>query len=323
MKKLLVLFLTVMMVVGCSSSPKESEVETVQESESSETISVDKLVLTYVTSPLNVPSIIDKVDKVTETAFEGVEIEYAEITSGSEQTQALASGDVQILHAVGGSSIVAAAAAGMDIKIINMYSRAPEAFTMYSKDENINSPSDLKGKIIGGPFGTNLHELLVSYLKAEGLTLEDVNFVNMSIPDALAGLDGGSVDVALLGGPAGYNAGQAGYHKITDGKGLIEAIIAVATTSEYYEAHKDVIDKFEEVQKEVRNKMKNDPEGVKELVMEALNLTPEAFDAMYPQYDFTLEVSDKDIEGLQKTADFMFESEMIETEVDVKELFIK
>ena len=43
---------------------------------------------------------------------------------------------------------------------------------------------------------------------------------------------------------------------------------------------------------------------------------------MYPQYDFTLEVSDKDIEGLQKTADFMFESEMIEKEVDVKGLFI-
>ncbi len=30
------------------------------------------------------------------------------------------------------------------------------------------------------------------------MTIDDVNYVNMSIPDAKAGLDGGSVDVALL-----------------------------------------------------------------------------------------------------------------------------
>lgn len=328
MKKLLIVLLAALMLVGCVNTKVEDENITTEEVTTEEVnseeskISVDKLVLTYVTSPLNVPSIIDKVEEVTKNSFEGVDVEYAEITSGSEQTQALASKDVQILHAIGGSSIVAAAAAGADIKIINMYSRAPEAFTMYSKDESITTPSALKGKTIAGPFGTNLHELLVAYLKTEDMSLSDVNFVNMSIPDALAGLDGGSVDVALLGGPAGYNADQAGFHKVTDGKGLIEAVIAVATSGEYYEEHKDVVDKFVEVQKELRTKMSGNPEEVKQLVMEALSLTSEAYDSMYPQYDFTLEVSDKDIEGLQKTADFMFESEMIEKEVDVKGLFI-
>ena len=51
------------------------------------------------------------------------------------------------------------------------------------------------------------------------MTIDDVNYVNMSIPDAKAGLDGGSVDVALVAGATAYNAGQQGYHLVADGEG--------------------------------------------------------------------------------------------------------
>lgn len=44
---------------------------------------------------------------------------------------------------------------------------------------------------------------------------------------------------------------------------------------------------------------------------------------MYPQYDFNLDITDKDIQGLQKTADFMFENGMIKNKVDAKTLFIR
>ena len=51
------------------------------------------------------------------------------------------------------------------------------------------------------------------------MTIDDVNYVNMSIPDAKAGLDGGSVDVALVAGATAYNAGKQGYHLVADGEG--------------------------------------------------------------------------------------------------------
>lgn len=291
--------------------------------QNAEKLSVDKLVVTYVTSPLNVPSVIEKEKQVFAQKLEGVTVEYAEITSGADQSQALASGDVQILHAIGGSSVVAAAAGGGDIQILNMYSRAPEAFALYSKDDALNSAEDLKGKTIAGPAGTNLHELLVAYLKKSDLTIEDVNFVSMSIPDAFAAVEAGSIDVAMLGGPAAYKAAQAGLHKVTDGKGLIEAIICVATTRKFYEEHKDVVDAFMEAQKELRTFMQDEPAKTKEIVKQALDLDDAAYDAMYSQYDFSLEVSEQDVEGLQKTADFMLENGMIQSTVDAKSLFIQ
>ena len=340
MKKLIALGLAACMtfsLAGCSgsagketaaASAAETTAETSAEAETSakatadaET-SIDKLTVTYVTSPLNVPTIIEKDQGIFEKEL-GVPVEYAELTSGADQTQALASGDVQVLYAVGATSVILSAANGADIKVLNMYSRSPKAFCMYSKDESLTTPESLKGKTIAGPTGTNLHELLVSYLAQADMTLDDVNYVNMSIPDAKAGLDGGSVDVALLAGANAYNAEQQGYHLVADGEGLISALIAVATTQKFYDEHPDVIKKLNAAQEEIASYMADNQEATMESVAAALDLDVDAVKEMYGFYDFSTEITDADKEGFQKTADFMYESGMIENELDVNTLFIQ
>ena len=306
MKKVFSLILAMILALGCAAM--------------AEGLSVDDLTVTYVTSPLNVPSIVEKENGVFAETL-GVPVEYAEITSGADQTQALASGDVQVLYAVGGTSIILSAANGADIKVLNMYSRAPKAFCLYSKDEALTTPESLKGKTIAGPAGTNLHELLVAYLNTAGMTIEDVNYVSMGIPEAKAALDGGSVDVAMLGGAAAYNAGKQGYHLVTDGEGLIQAIIAVAVTGEFAEAHPDVIEKLAAAQETIMSAIENDPEAAFAVTASYLDLDVDAVKEMFACYDFSLAISEADIEGFQKTADFMYNSGMIEEPYDVKGLF--
>lgn len=331
MKKLIALGLAACMtfsLAGCSGSAGKETEETTAETETSaeatadaET-SIDKLTVTYVTSPLNVPTIIEK-DQGIFTKELGVPVEYAELTSGADQTQALASGDVQVLYAVGATSVILSAANGADIKVLNMHSRSPKAFCMYSKDESLTTPESLKGKTIAGPTGTNLHELLVSYLAQADMTLDDVNYVNMSIPDAKAGLDGGSVDVALLAGATAYNAEQQGYRLVADGEGLISALIAVATTQKFYDEHPDVIKKLNAAQEEIASYMADNQEATMETVAATLDLDVDAVKEMYGFYDFSTEITDADKEGFQNTADFMYESGMIENELNVNTLFIQ
>lgn len=285
----------------------------------------EKMVFTYVTAPLNVPSIIEKEKGIFASAFEdmGIAVEYAELTSGADQTQALASGDVQVLYAVGASSVILSAANGADIKILNMYSRSPEAFCLYSQDETMTSPEALRGKTIAGPAGTNLHELLVSYLATADMTIEDVNYVNMSIPDAKAALDGGSIDAALLAGATAYHAAQQGYHMVTNGEGLIDAIIAVAVTEEFYHTYPEIVTKLTQAQEEIKAFMESQEAEALEITANALDLELDAVEEMYAYYDFSLELTEEDKEGFQKTADFMFESGMIEEKLDTNILFLK
>ena len=204
-----------------------------------------------------------------------------------------------------------------------MYSRSPKAFCMYSKDETLTTPESLKGKTIAGPTGTNLHELLVSYLAQADMTLDDVNYVNMTIPDAKAGLDGGSVDVALIAGATAYNEEKQGYHLVADGEGLISALIAVATTQKFYDEHPDVIEKLNAAQDEIASYMADSQDETMETGAAALDLDVDAVKEMYGYYDFSTEITDADKEGFQKTADFMYESGMIENELDVNTLFIQ
>ena len=312
---------------GAAAGTQAEQIKEGMESEAGDKAAsgINKLVFTYVVSPLNVPSIIEKNKGIFAEDFKdmGISVEYAEINSGADQTQALASGDVQILYAVGATSVILSAANGADIKVLNMYSRSPKAFSMYSKDDSLTTPESLRGKTIAGPAGTNLHELLAAYLAKGGMTIEDVNYVNMGIPEAKAALDGGSVDVALIAGATAYQAKAQGYHMVADGEGLIKAIIAVAVRKDFYDGNQDVIQRFMKAQEEIAAFMQENQEETLKIVAGELDLDEEAVKEMYGYYDFSMEISDQDREGFQKTADFMGESGMIDTDLDVNTLFFQ
>ena len=325
-------------MVGCASSTNTSaqgsetpatenvEVTEVGNTDLSQS-TLDELTITHVTSPLNVPSIIQKNNNVIEDEFskngKEIEVKYAELTSGADQTQALASGDVDILYAVGGTSIVLAAANGADIKILNMYSRSPEAFCLYSSDGSITSPEDLRGKTVAGPVGTNLHQLLVAYLDQAGMTIEDINYVNMSIPDAKAALDGGSIDAALIAGPTAYKAKEQGYNLVTNGKGLTDAVIAVAVREDFYNKYKAELEVFMDAQAGIIEYMSENHDETMEIVTAELDLDKAAVEEMFAQYDFNIEVTEEDYKAFQNVANFMYETEMIEEPINTDELFIK
>ena len=286
---------------------------------------LEEIVFTYVTAPLNVPTIVERERHIFEKAFAdmGVSVSYAELTSGADQTQALASGDVQVLYAVGATSVILSAANGADIRVLNMYSRSPKAFSMYTKEETLSSPEALRGKTIAGPAGTNLHELLAAYLATANMSMDDVNFINMSIPEAKAALDGGSIDAALLAGATAYTAKEQGYFMIADGEGLIDAIIAVAVTEEFYRKHPQLIEELEDAQDDIEDFMEDHAAETRHIVAEALDLEPQAVEEMISHYDFSTDLRKSDIAGFQRTADFMYTYGMIDEPLDVTDLFLE
>lgn len=287
---------------------------------------LEEITVTYVTSPLNVPSIVEKNHSIFAETMKDVGIKtvnYSEITSGADQTQALASGDIQFLYAVGATSVILSAANDADIKIVSMYSRSPEAFCLFSNDDSINSPEDLRGKTIAGPQGTILHELLVAYLASGDMTLADVNYMNTTIPDGMAAMLGGSVDCALLAGAAAYNTQASGAHLVTNGVGLVDATICCATTQAFYDEHKDIVDSFLQAQQNVLNFMEENEETALQEAAEYLDLDIAAVQDMYAYYDFDMTIRDSDITAMESTMQFMLNNGMIENTVDINELVIR
>ena len=95
--------------------------------------------ITYVKAPLNIPSILEKNRDMFGKEFskDGIEVKFHELTTGPEQTQALAAGELDFLHALGGTSAIIAASNGVDLKITNIYSRSPKEIGRASCRERV------------------------------------------------------------------------------------------------------------------------------------------------------------------------------------------
>lgn len=332
MKKFIASLLTGVMALsalaGCASAPASSSASetssTVASSEVKKEFSVDKIAVTYVKAPLNVPSIVEKEKGIFAKTFSeyNLPVEYSNLTTGPEQTQALASGDIQFLNAVGATSVILAAANDSDIKIVSMYGRAPQAYRLFAKGDAIKSAADLKGKKIAGPKGTILHEMLVAYLATANLTEKDINFVSMAIPDAQAALAAGQVDGALLAGPVAYNMGKEGYTVVTTGEGLVDGTIVTATSNAFYEKNPELVKAFLKAQKETLDYIQKNEEEVMGITAKETELSADAVKEMYPMYNFDAAISASDIEAMKKTEKFMKDNAMIEKDVDIDSLIL-
>lgn len=334
MKKIFSFLLTasiaVSMLAGCSSNSgtaaQTENKETTDHVTNAEEKSYDfdTISVTYVKSPLNVPSIIEKEKGFFADAFSscGLSVDYSSLTTGPEQTQALASGDIQFLYAVGATSVILAASNDSDIKIVNIYSRSPGAFCLFTNDDSITSPEDLRGKKVAGPKGTILHELLVAYLATAGMTESDIEFYAMDIPSSQAALVAAEVDCALLAGAAAYNMEKDGYTVITTGEGLVNATIVTATSNAFYEKNPELVQAFIGAQKTTLAYMEDNYNEIIEMTADEVELDVDAVKDMYPMYDFSIEISESDIESMKATEKFMRENDMTEKEVDVESLIL-
>ncbi|HCQ5975129.1 TPA: NrtA/SsuA/CpmA family ABC transporter substrate-binding protein [Clostridioides difficile] len=278
--------------------------------------------LTYVKSPLNVPSIIQKQDDLFGKEFkkDNIKVNFHEITTGPEQTQALAAGEIDFLHALGGTSALIAASNGVELKILNTYSRSPKGFMILTNNNSIKSAADLVGKKVAGPKGTILHQVLISALDKEGLSMDDVEFVNMGIPEASAALSDGSVDAALIAGPAALKAMKSGSKLVANGEGLVDGIIVTAVSTDFAEKHPEIVERFMKVEKETLEYVNNNFDEAMEKVAKEVDLSLEETKELYAWYDFSLDITDKDISSLEDTQDFLIKNKLQEKKVNIKGL---
>ncbi len=286
---------------------------------------LEKLNISYVKLPLNVPSIVEKEMQLFEKEFnpDGIEVVFPEITQGSKMTQAVAAGSLDFCNALGGTSLILAAANGVDIKMIGVYSRAPKAFNIMAKDPEIKSTADLEGKKVVGPKGTILHQLLLASLVENDLSLADVEFVNLGIARGISALLTDSADAALVAGPAVPQALENGAHIIESGEGLLDATIVIAVSGEFLEEHPSVVERYLKVHQESLKFMEENQEETFAMVAEETGIAKTDVEKMYSWYDFNPKITESDIKELKKTQEFLLNNGMLSQSIDIKSLIAK
>ena len=313
----LVAILLFAFAAGCGSAPATPSAPAKPAAANPKSIS-----LTYVKAPLNVPSIVEKKLGLFEKEFakDKITVQYPEITVGSKQTEAMAAGSLDFAHALGGTSAILAAANGVDLKIIAIYSRAPKAFVVLTKGDKIQKVSDLKGKKVAGPKGTILHQLILAALAKEGLKPDDIQFVSMDLPSSAAALMNGSVDAALSAGPDAIRAEKAGARILTTGEGLVEATIVTAVRGEFLQKHPELVKRFLNTHNAAIEHMRSKPDEVLAMTAAETGLPAETVKLMLPLYDFSPTIKPSDIAELKRTQDFLLQNGMLKKSIEIEKM---
>jgi len=152
------------------------------------------------TAPGHLKFILYRNRKLLENEFakDGIKIELITFDGGSAATVALGSGAIDFTY-IGNNPSLRLAATGADVKLIGLssWNRSNETQIVVKPDSPIRTIEELKGKKVAYLSGTVRHSTFAKALKAAGLSLKDVESLNLGIESSGPALVRGDVDAVV------------------------------------------------------------------------------------------------------------------------------
>lgn len=281
-----------------------------------------ELNITYVKSPFNLQNIVMKERQMLEKAFEkdGVKVNWRVINSGAQQAQALTSGSLDVSAVMNTASLLMAASSGAPIQAVNGVAHPEDIFALVAKPGLTLTLADLKGKTIVGPKGTVLHQLLVAALKKAGLTMADVNFVNMDPGAALAAIMAGQADVGLLAANLIIKAQAAGSKVVTTAHGLVNPNLVMVARTGFMKEHPDALERVVKVEQEALRWIREHKDEALAIGAKEQGVSVEDARKLYEGSHFYDQLTSADVEGLKADQAFLLENGMMTQPLDVTTL---
>lgn len=179
----------------------------------------------------------------------GVEVEFAEIETGTEAIAAMIGGSFDLVTAAD-ARLVQSADSDLPIVAIGIHNTGFLGNLLVRADSDISTMDDLVGKRIGLQVGSGVHTTWLRYLDGVQLTEDDFEVVNLAVPDMAAALEGNSVDAALMWQPHAGRAEEVGIAKtimntfdISEPVGIIYPFYLI-TTREMIESRPQAVQQF-------------------------------------------------------------------------------
>lgn len=178
----------------------------------------------------------------------GLTVEVYEFQGGPAEIAAMASGDIDISQIGHGAHALCiegqAAIFQMD------HTTSLSDVVVGNKSHGINTAADLKGKTVAVQAGTSSEIILQQALKKAGLSVEDINTVEMTVDGMTTAMITGQVDAAAAWSPNTITLQDAlgeNYVNLGGNADFLDSAIfpsSYITTTKYAQENKDILVRF-------------------------------------------------------------------------------
>ncbi|MCR5302008.1 MAG: aliphatic sulfonate ABC transporter substrate-binding protein [Lachnospiraceae bacterium] len=246
-------------------------------------------------------------------ADHNITVETVNFDSGPEIIEAISAGSVD-WGAMGTQPAVSGAANGGDISVVASFVDQSKSGVLATLSDDINSVKDLAGKKVGAKVGSSEYAFLLWALQEEGLTVDDIEVINLDIAAVATALENGEVDAAVCNINRFLRVEvddgiKFKYIKNAVGSGTALQVIAVRNT--FAEEHPDIISALLELYVWAEDYIANNHDEAVKIISDYFGVEPDIPEntLTYQTYEFA--PMDEFYDTTDKYLDFMYENEYI------------
>ncbi|MFD1706572.1 aliphatic sulfonate ABC transporter substrate-binding protein [Siminovitchia sediminis] len=251
---------------------------------------------------------------------DGIEIEWTLSQGSNKALEFLNSNSVDFGSAAGAATLMSKAN-GAPIKNVYIAHKPEWTALVTSKDSDIQSVKDLKGKKVAATLGTDPYIFLLRSLDKEGLSVDEVEIVNLPHGDGATSLTNGSVDAW-----AGLDPHMARL-EIETGAELFYRNAEFNTygflnvREDFAEKYPEYVERVIKAYEKAREWVLENPEEAVKLLAEEASIPEDVARIQLERNEFLEPVpGDVQTEALIEAGKILQESETISSEANVEEL---
>ncbi|MCL1814414.1 MAG: ABC transporter substrate-binding protein [Treponema sp.] len=280
--------------------------------------------ISYVDAPFNLQIMVMREGGILEDAFAplGITVEWHRINTGTEQTQAMAAGSLDIASVINSTSVILANAAGNPVQIAALVSRPRQTFALMVGPNGPRSIRELQGKTIAGPKGSVLHQMVIAALAREGMNASDVSLIHMELPEARNALLANRVDGALQAASLIIRNEEAGMRTLFTADGYLTPLLFTAVRPEFAKSRPELLRIYLDVQAEIYTWITANTAEAVAIGSRVLQISPEEGMILFRWSGIAEVMEEDDITALAADADFLYRQNMIEQKTDPRQFIL-
>lgn len=317
--------LTAVLAAGCGASSSKTkgvsqDTDSTESSAKSEAADSSVLRIGAQPYPLYIPVYAAKELGYLDEEFDaiGASYEWKEFQSGPLVNEAVAAGEADMGFMADLPAVIAKAS-GQEIEIVSNVAYGEKGLAVLIKpDSDIKSVADLKGKKVAYAAGSYAQHLLALLLDKEGLSLNDVESVNLGAGDQPAALAGGEVDAIVIWEQYISKLTSDGTAKVlADGTGVKRGNMITYFVTDYAEKHPLIVEAYIKALNKANKELSAHPDICAEAIAEDFGVDVEVMKLIIGNFTYLTELTEEDIAEITKVKDFSLDAGLIRNDVDM------
>ena len=283
----------------------------------------DEIRIAYQPSPLYAPLFVAKANKWVEeelqkSNFPDIKVNWSVFAAGPAINESMAAGQ-QDIGFMGDTPALIGKSVGIDTKIVGLSVSGPKGqAVIVAANAPFTSLQDLKGKKVAVTKGSFAQHLLALALEKVGMTMDDIELINMPPADIPVAIISGTIDAGVTWEPyiTRYENEKA-IRVLVDGTGLKNGVQPILAINNAVKTKRAAVEAVLRAYARGADYLRAHPSAAAVLASKESGLSPDLLEKVFAKQEFAPTLTNDDIAEFKKTENYMRKVGLLKTDVDV------